>query len=108
MGAAPSEAHGGSLDKDVIRTEMGRHQGEIRSCYERGLARDRSLKGLVSVLFKIASSGQVVVSEVQSSTMNDNEVEDCLGRTVCEWHFPKPEGGGVVIVSYPYNFTTDR
>jgi hypothetical protein len=58
----------------------------------------------VSVLFKIASSGQVVASEIQSSTMNDRELEECVGRTACGWHFPEPEGGGVVIVSYPFNF----
>ena len=107
--AAPAGVHApcGSLDKELIRTEIRSHEGEARSCYEGGLTRNRSLRGRVSVLFRIASDGQVAASEIQSSTMNDSEVEECLGRSICDWHFPKPQGGGVVIVSYPYNFTTD-
>jgi hypothetical protein len=108
--AAPSKAHehGGSLDKKVIRAEIERHEGEVRTCYERGLTRNRLLAGRVSILFMIAHNGQVLSSAIQSSTMNDNDVEECLGRSVCDWHFPNPQGGGVVIVSYPYNFAPNR
>jgi outer membrane biosynthesis protein TonB len=100
--------HRGSLDKEVIRAEIRRHEDEARSCYERGLTRNRLLTGRVSILFKIGPNGEVVTSEIQSSTMNDNDVEECLGRSFCSWHFSNPTGGGVVIVSYPYNFAPDR
>ena len=108
--ALPSPALGlrGSLDKEVIRAEIRRHLDEVRNCYERRLVRNGSLRGRVSVVFKIASNGQVVASQIQSSTMGDGEVEECVGRAVCGWHFPDPEGGGVVVVSYPFNFTSGR
>jgi hypothetical protein len=40
--------------------------------------------------------------------MDNASVEDCVVRTVRQWKFPKPQGGGIVTVSYPFNFTSDN
>ena len=34
--------------------------------------------------------------------MGDAAVEQCVAGLVGTWVFPKPVGGGVVIVSYPF------
>ena len=39
---------------------------------------------------------------VQESTMKDPAVGSCIAQAVKRWTFPKPEGGGSVIVSYPF------
>ena len=52
--------------------------------------------------FTISGTGQVLASVVQSSTMNNPTVEQCVAQAVRRWEFPKPEGGGIVIVSYPF------
>jgi hypothetical protein len=39
------------------------------------------------------------------STLQDPEIEACVGRLLCRWEFPKPLGGGIVLVTYPFNFT---
>jgi hypothetical protein len=31
-------------------------------------------------------------------------VEQCLSRKIRSWSFPKPKGGGHVIVNYPFVF----
>ena len=103
-----TDGYGGSLDKEVIQAEIKRHENEVRRCYEHGLSRNRLLAGRVSVSFVIAHNGQVMTSEIQSSTMNDIDGEECLGRSVCNWRFPIPQGGAFVIVSYPYNFAPER
>ena len=54
------------------------------------------------VQFTIAATGQVVVSKVQSSTLQSPKVEKCIATAVRRWLFPKPKGGGIVIVSYPF------
>jgi hypothetical protein len=36
--------------------------------------------------------------------MNDVRVESCVVSAVKRWDFPKPTGGGIAIVSYPFNF----
>jgi hypothetical protein len=96
----------GSLDKEVIRQVIRHKISEIRSCYERALDRNHSLLGRISVLFKIEPNGRIVASGIQSSTMNSDELEECVGHAVCNWEFPRPFGGGMVIVSYPFNFTS--
>jgi TonB family protein len=96
----------GSLDKEVIRGVIRRHIAEVRSCYERELVKDSSLAGRISVQFTIAFTGDVLESLLQSSTMGNPRVEECVVRAVRQWKFPKPQGGGVVIVSYPFNFTS--
>jgi hypothetical protein len=39
--------------------------------------------------------------------MNNLRVESCVVQAVRRWPFPRPEGGGLVIVSYPFNFQSN-
>jgi hypothetical protein len=43
---------------------------------------------------------------VDSSTLKSPSVEDCVVRRMQSWVFPKPKGGGMVIVNYPFVFTS--
>jgi outer membrane biosynthesis protein TonB len=94
----------GFLDKDEVQGIIRSHILAVKACYERALSGNPALEGRVSSRFTIASDGTVMASAIQSSTMNDTKVEDCVGREICNWEFPKPSGGGIVIVSYPFNF----
>ncbi len=98
--------------EEVEGTGSGRvirsHLAEIRFCYERELTKNPNLLGRISVQFTVAASGEVIASLLQNSTMDNASVEDCVVRTVRQWKFPKPQGGGIVIVSYPFNFTSDN
>ena len=98
----------GSLDKEVIRRVIRKHINPVKICYERKLVVQPGLEGRVNVQFVIDADGTVPVSGVSSSTLNDPSVEDCIGEAICSWEFPKPTGGGIVIVSYPFNFTFGR
>jgi hypothetical protein len=99
-GGCPLRAHTQPLT-GVIRHNIN----QVRLCYELVLGEKPALAGRISVQFKIEPNGRVVATGIQSSTVGDLEVEDCVGRAVCDWQFPRPIGGGVVIVSYPFNFT---
>ncbi len=92
----------GSLDKEIIRRIIRRHLNEVRFCYEKELLRKADLYGRVTIQFTISGTGQVVASIVQQSTMNAPAVEQCIADAVKRWEFPKPQGGGIVIVSYPF------
>jgi TonB family protein len=63
-----------------------------------------ALGGRISVQFIIAATGQVINSFIQSTTMGNVRVEKCVVDAVKRWEFPKPTGGGIAIVSYPFNF----
>jgi hypothetical protein len=36
--------------------------------------------------------------------MNNKTVETCIAARIKNWQFPKPKGGGTVLVSYPFLF----
>ena len=89
----------GTLDKETIRRVIRRHITEVKYCYEQALANNPSLGGRIQVEFTIAASGEVIASVLQSSTMGNPRVENCTVQAVRRWVFPKPIGGGIVIVS---------
>ncbi len=91
----------GTLDKDLIRRTIRQHVNEIKFCYEKELTRNNSLEGRVMVQFTISTTGQVVSSVIQSSSMHNAQVEQCIAGAVHRWQFPKPPAG-IVIVSYPF------
>jgi TonB family protein len=95
----------GSLDKEIIRRIVRRHINEVRYCYDQALALKPTLGGRVVVRFTIAPAGNVLASVLASSTLGSVAVESCVVNAVKRWEFPKPEGGGLVIVSYPFQLT---
>ena len=92
----------GALDKDIIRRIVRAHINEVRYCYNQALARDPNAKGRVAVQFTIGGTGKVPSAVVQETTLKDPGVGNCIAQAVKRWTFPKPEGGGSVIVTYPF------
>ncbi len=92
----------GSLDKELIRQVIHRNRNQIRYCYESQLTRHPKLSGKVAIKFVITASGTVASSQVSQSTLGNTELETCIASRVQTWIFPKPKGGGVVIVTYPF------
>ena len=92
----------GTMDKDIIRRIVRANINDVRLCYNQGLVKNPALKGRVSIQFTIAPSGAVAVSSVQESTMSDAAVGQCIAKAVKRWKFPPPEGGGNVVVEYPF------
>jgi TonB family protein len=95
----------GSLSKEVIRRVIRRHINEVRFCYEQELNQRPDLEGRVTVSFIISPTGAVQSSAVAQTTMNNARVEQCIATAVRRWTFPSPEGGGIVVVNYPFMLT---
>ena len=92
----------GSLDKDIIRRIVRAHINEIRYCYNQGLTKEPDLEGRVAVKFTIGGTGKVTDSEVATTSLDNEDVEDCIAKAVKRWKFPRPTGGGNVVVTYPF------
>ncbi|MGB9599543.1 MAG: AgmX/PglI C-terminal domain-containing protein, partial [Myxococcota bacterium] len=92
----------GSLDKELIRRVIRAHANEIRYCYELELAKNPGLWGKVSVNFVISPTGSVQSAKVKETTINNQNVENCIVSKIKGWKFPEPKGGGIVIVTYPF------
>lgn len=95
----------GSLDKEVIRGVIRGHLGEVKACYDTVWTTHPDAQGRMMVRLGIAPSGSVETSCLVSSSLNDSSVELCVVDDLLRWTFPRPDGGGWVIVSYPFVFT---
>lgn len=96
----------GALAKEVIRRYIHMNMNKIKFCYEQKLRVRPDLTGRVAIRFIIGPDGTVTNSIVEQSETNlgDPEVENCVAQVVSRIIFPAPEGGGIVIVTYPFVF----
>jgi len=92
----------GSLSKEVIRRVIRRHLNEVRFCYEQQLNQRPDLEGRVVVNFIISPSGAVQASSVRNSSLGNASAESGIASAVRRWNFPAPDGGGIVVVNYPF------
>ncbi len=93
----------GELDSNLIRLRMHRKVPRIQHCYEKQLLVHPSLKaGIVSTRFEIDSSGKVQSASAKGIS---KQVSDCVVGVIRSIRFPKPKGGGVVLVLYPIKFS---
>ncbi len=95
----------GALDKSEIGAVIERHLNQLRYCYQRELVNEDDLAGKITVKFVIAEDGSVSSAATKRSTMNDSDVESCLNGRFMRMRFPEPEGGGIVVCTYPFIFT---
>ncbi|MBC7420621.1 MAG: AgmX/PglI C-terminal domain-containing protein [Bdellovibrio sp.] len=100
LGAEAEVATG--LDRSQIDEVIKRNLGQVRFCYEQGLQKNASLNGRVVVGFVVGGAGAVKSSNVESSSMGDKLVEECIAMRLKSWKFPIPQGGVDVKVSYPF------
>ena len=96
----------GSLDKTVIQRVIRRHVNRIRHCYEKNLQVSPSLAGKITVRMVIGIDGKVTSAEAAEDTLGWPETTKCVLLAIRRIRFPKPEGGGIVIVVYPFVFNT--
>ncbi|HUS67729.1 MAG TPA: AgmX/PglI C-terminal domain-containing protein [Kofleriaceae bacterium] len=92
----------GDLDANIIRRYIRRKLARIRHCYEKELVVNQDLAGTVMVQFQISPNG--AVQGTSAGGMGNKNVEGCVGETVSSIQFPKPQGGGMVNVRYPFVF----
>lgn len=86
-----------------IKSDIQRHEAEIRRCYEIGLAAERVLQGRVNVRFVISPTGHVSESQVADSTIRHQQTERCITDKVRGWKFAAPQNGKPVVVTYPFS-----
>ena len=96
----------GALSREIVRRVVQRHINEVRFCYEQELDQRPDLEGRLTTSFIIAPTGDVQSAVVSDTTVNNARVEGCVAGAVRRWSFPAPEGGGIVVVKYPFMLQT--
>jgi TonB family protein len=92
-----------SIDKTPIKKVIDAHLADIESCHEGDDAGHPSQEGKVVVLFTISTKGDVSEAEIESSTVDDQDIEACIVEHVKKWTFPPPASGRPIPVRYPFS-----
>jgi hypothetical protein len=92
----------GALAKADIDAVVSANKHRIKDCFNAGLQLDPDLSGRVNLKFIIGKTGAVSKSEVKETTLSHAETEACMVAVAKSMQFPEPEGGGIVIVTYPF------
>ena len=93
----------GRLAPEVIQSVVRSNYAKVRECYEAGLARTPELHGSIEIRFVIDSEGMVHKPTLESSTLPDDQVNQCVVAVFSSLEFPKPNGDFVNVV-YPLKF----
>ena len=99
-----AKVSGGNLPKEVIRRVIMSRAGAYQNCYERQLASKKDLNGKIEVKIMISGTGNVILSTINSTSMNNPTVENCIVRQIKKLKFPAPKNGKRVKVRYPFRF----
>jgi len=97
----------GTLSRQSIRVTIRTSLGDVRACYEHGLAGERNLAGRVIISFIIGADGTVATSQIMTNDLRPtgeiaDGVSECIREVVSRLRFERPSGGGVVGVNYPF------
>ena len=90
------------LRPSSLRRFIRRHLNEVRFQYEKVLAKTPGLAGRIVIQFTIGGDGHVLTATVQSSTLAHPGLELAIAQAVQRWEFPPVQGGGRVVVNYPF------
>jgi pSer/pThr/pTyr-binding forkhead associated (FHA) protein/outer membrane biosynthesis protein TonB len=93
----------GGMSREDVKRVIEQHLDEITYCYETALISNPSIKGKITMEWKILMSGAVGEVRIKSSTIKSPEIYGCIKSAIRTWQFPKPVGNEVVV-SYPFIF----
>jgi hypothetical protein len=114
--ASPPAAGPGTLSKEYIQEQIREIVPLVKQCYEQALAERPDTAGKLVVRFSIVADpelgGLIEQSEILESeegAANEN-LSECVRETMYALRLKAPEGGGRVVVTYPFIFRkgTDR
>ncbi|MDP6929204.1 MAG: AgmX/PglI C-terminal domain-containing protein, partial [Planctomycetota bacterium] len=96
-GSAGGQGGSGQIDKSAVSRVLRRRAGAVRKCYEKALKRNSSLKGKLSVKFKIGTAGRITKVKIKKNGTGDAGVANCVKAKMRSWKFKAPEGGAVTF-----------
>jgi outer membrane biosynthesis protein TonB len=94
------------LTKEEVGAVIHAHMGEVRYCHEASMLANPKIEGKLMLQFGINPQGIVSTVSVQSTTLPERKLTDCVMTRLKTWRFPRPKGGIHVTVSYPFLFKT--
>ncbi len=108
--AAPATASAGSLSKEYIQEQIREILPLVKQCYEQALLAHPETAGKLVVRFSIVGDpelgGLIEQSEIVDTEGGaaDEGLSTCVRETMYALRLQAPEGGGRMVVTYPFIF----
>jgi len=101
----------GKVNKELVQRAIRKNRGQVRSCYDKALDIDPTLRGSVTFAWDISDKGHVEEPKMASRSLTgDGELAsrdamiECITDKIKNWKFPSAPKGQDVHVSYPFTF----
>jgi hypothetical protein len=93
----------GDFTKPLIKEGVRAKMPELTACYDKALAKQPGLSGHANSQFFIMPDGKVASASASASGF-DPEAGACMADVLETIQFPKPKGGGGVLVHFVFRF----
>lgn len=93
-----------TIDREAVRGVFKSHLSEFKKCYEAEYSKNKSLNGKVVLFLEITDESVVKTAKIKSTTLKNENVENCLIDKVKTFVFPAATKGTVAEVTYPFVF----
>ncbi|MDC0742553.1 AgmX/PglI C-terminal domain-containing protein [Polyangium mundeleinium] len=94
----------GTLTDEQIQTAVNENVKAFDACYTIGADKDGKLAGTITLQATVGPLGVVNEASVKKSTVGNPKVDDCVRKAFKTIKFPRPAGGGTVMITYPMTF----
>ncbi|MDI1481210.1 AgmX/PglI C-terminal domain-containing protein [Polyangium sp. y55x31] len=94
----------GTLTDEQIQAAVNENVKAFDSCYTLGADKEGKLAGTITVQATVGPLGTVNEASVKKSTVKNPKVDDCVRNAFKTIKFPRPAGGGTVMITYPMTF----
>lgn len=99
----------GSMDPGLLRKILREYLPQFRHCYQKELEINESIKGTISLGFRINRNGNVSKIRIRGKRAKfTRRGRKCMSNVLRIIPFPKPKGGGVVDVKQPLSFVSEK
>jgi hypothetical protein len=93
----------GTLDPKKIQETVDKYRFELQLCYELALRRNQQLAGSMEWQWHLDSTGEIYDIELLQTTIQDQQMIQCVKQKIASWSWPKPQKGSIQV-SFPFYF----
>lgn len=87
----------GEIDPNLIENVISKNKFQLQLCYELALRRRDIASGTMNWQWRIDSRGRISDIKLVNSSINDNQMTECIKRKLSLWKFPRPRRGSVEV-----------
>jgi len=112
--ASEADSGGGNLNakdrKALVMRTISENYADLKGCYNDGLKKSSHMKGKVVMAWAMDVQGRVSGAEVETSQLNNKQVEQCMVDRLSSWRFPRQAkvAGSKDRMSYTFQFIPEK